>query len=76
MLPTLEKIVKRIGLAIGVVFGFLALLAFTTIWEPRSAVVKAHKFAIGTLVLCFFSGSRIVCISPQNEGPAYRKLEI
>jgi len=52
--PTREKTVKLIALVLGIVFGLLALSAFTTQWEPQSAVVKAHRFAIGALLLGFF----------------------
>lgn len=44
---------KRIALAIGILLGLSALLAVTTSWEPESAYVKAHKFAIGAFLLCF-----------------------
>jgi hypothetical protein len=52
--PTREKTVKQIALSLGIVLGLLALSAFTTFWEPQSAVVKAHSFGIGALLLCYF----------------------
>lgn len=49
-----RKMAKRIALAVGIVFGFLALFAATGSWEPHSRHVKAQELAIGALFLCFF----------------------
>jgi hypothetical protein len=44
--------VKRIPLALGILFGLLVLFAVTTIWEPHSAQVRAYQFAGIALLPC------------------------
>jgi len=44
---------KRIvALILGILFGVLGLHAFTTLWEPHSAVVRAHRFGSASFFLC------------------------
>jgi hypothetical protein len=44
---------KRIvALTLGLLSGLLALHAYTTLWEPQSAVVRAHRFGSAALFLC------------------------
>lgn len=64
---------RTAALTLGIVFGFLGLFAVTTNWEPHSAVVKAHKFAIVAFLLCFLLVG--YGVSRNGTGPSSLRIK-